>query len=179
MLKKFKEILLHFFQPAPTLEISAQTIEINGNIYFSRQLSLQDAKVLFALEEKVYYGQHPWTQATYIAELQPNHRKIYLGIFAEDALVGFVGCRLFNIDCHITNIAVHPDWQAKGLGAWLIDEAEKFAIMWHCETMSLEVRVSNKAAQRLYRRKGFVSRKVKYNYYDENHEDALDMVKYL
>ena len=45
--------------------------------------------------------------------------------------------------------------------------------------MSLEVRRSNQDAQRLYRRLGYVSRKVLPNYYDENQEDAIDMVKYL
>ena len=45
--------------------------------------------------------------------------------------------------------------------------------------MSLEVRLSNRDAQRLYRKLGYVSRAIKEGYYDETNEDALDMVKYI
>ena len=47
------------------------------------------------------------------------------------------------------------------------------------ETLSLEVRLSNTDAQRLYRRLGFSARNIRKNYYTENNEDALDMIKRL
>lgn len=65
------------------------------------------------------------------------------------------------------------------MGKLLIDEVEKFAIMNDCETLSLEVRLSNTDAQRLYRRLGFSARNIRKNYYTENNEDALDMIKRL
>jgi ribosomal-protein-alanine N-acetyltransferase len=49
--------------------------------------------------------------------------------------------------------------------------------MNRCETLSLEVRVSNKDAQRLYRKLGFQSRTIKKGYYTEKNEDAVDMIK--
>ncbi len=51
--------------------------------------------------------------------------------------------------------------------------------MNRCETLSLEVRISNQDAQRLYRKLGFQSRKVRKGYYTQTNEDALDMVKFL
>lgn len=45
--------------------------------------------------------------------------------------------------------------------------------------MSLEVRVTNLDAQRLYRKFGFISRRRLPRYYDKNQEDALEMVKML
>ncbi len=62
-------------------------------------------------------------------------------------MIGFVGSRAFGLDCHITNIAVRPAYQRKRIGSLLIDEIENFAIMNRCETMSLEVRMSNQDAQ--------------------------------
>lgn len=70
-------------------------------------------------------------------------------------------------------------YQRKSIGSFLIDEIEKFAIMNRCETLSLEVRVGNRDAQKLYRKLGFQSRTIKKGYYTENNEDALDMVKIL
>ena len=79
----------------------------------------------------------------------------------------------------ITNIAVATAFQNRGIGKLLIDEVENFAIMNDCETLSLEVRLSNTDAQRLYRRLGFSARNIRKNYYTENNEDALDMIKRL
>ena len=41
--------------------------------------------------------------------------------------------------------------------------------------MTLEVRVSNKVAQNLYRKFGFVEGSIRKNYYSDNQEDALVM----
>ncbi|MHC5249753.1 ribosomal protein S18-alanine N-acetyltransferase [Enterococcus sp. LJL90] len=179
MLKKFKEFLQLFFSKREPLTYPQQQVTIHGELYLARQLEVLDVDQVFALEGEVYFNEHPWTRGTYIHELRQSKSKLYLGLFLDSQLLGFVGCRVASGDCHITNVAVKPALQSSGLGSWLIDEVEKFAIMWQCESMSLEVRVSNLSAQRLYRRKGFVSRKVKYNYYDDSAEDALDMVKYL
>lgn len=83
------------------------------------------------------------------------------------------------MDCHITNIAVIPVYQRRNIGTLLIDEIEKFAIMNRCDTLSLEVRMSNQDAQRLYRKLGFQSNKVKKGYYTQTNEDGLEMIKYL
>ncbi|MBT1022374.1 GNAT family N-acetyltransferase, partial [Enterococcus faecium] len=69
--------------------------------------------------------------------------------------------------------------QRKRIGSLLIDEIENFAIMNRCETMSLEVRMSNQDAQRLYRKLGFQATTIKKRYYTETKEDALDMIKLL
>ena len=47
------------------------------------------------------------------------------------------------------------------------------------KTLSLEVRVSNYQAQRLYRQTGFIDGEIKRHYYLDDHEDALDMVAQL
>lgn len=51
--------------------------------------------------------------------------------------------------------------------------------MNRCDTLSLEVRMSNQDAQRLYRKLGFQSNKVKKGYYTQTNEDGLEMIKYL
>ena len=48
-----------------------------------------------------------------------------------------------------------------------------------CETMSLEVRISNQKAISLYESLGFETKAIRKGYYQDNHEDAYLMVKGL
>lgn len=177
MWKKFKQFLSHIFFTEERYE--NQQISVDGKNYLVRKLRYEDIKGLLSLEREVYTGQLPWTKSAFVSELRPSATHLYLGIFEGLRVVAFIGGRIIGSDVHITNVAVSPSLQNKGIGAFLIDEIEKFAIMRRCETISLEVRISNKNAQHLYRKKGFVSRTIKRQYYDQTNEDALDMVKFL
>lgn len=177
MLKKFRKIITTFFFPQNKYE--PQQVELAGKNFLIRQLKTEDIKNLMDLERVVYFGELPWTKSAFLSEFYSTIPHLYIGIFAGDSVIGFIGCRILGGDTHITNVAVHPDKQGQGLGTFLIDEIEKFAIMNRCETMTLEVRVSNIDAQRLYRHKGFVSQTIKPQYYTETNEDALEMIKYL
>ena len=76
---------------------------------------------------------------------------------------------------HVTNIAVHPDRHRHGIGIRLMVVAMQEAIARGVRAMTLEVRMSNVAAQEMYRRFGFVPGGVRRNYYAEVGEDALIM----
>jgi ribosomal-protein-alanine N-acetyltransferase len=74
---------------------------------------------------------------------------------------------------HIQNVAVHPDHRRAGLGRSLVlrvlDEGKHRGAEWAL----LEVRRSNAAAQRLYRRLGFREAGERAGYYSQPQEDAL------
>ncbi|WP_165004773.1 ribosomal protein S18-alanine N-acetyltransferase [Enterococcus sp. ZJ1668] len=177
MLKKFKAYARSLFQEKT--EYAEKKIEAIGAIYSLRELTPEDIKELLDVEREVYAGELPWTKSAFLSELKSPFTNLYLGIFEGEKLFGFVGARVLGLDCHITNIAVIPSYQRKSIGTLLIDEIENFAIINRCETLLLEVRMSNQDAQRLYRKLGFQSRRIKKGYYSENNEDALDMVKIL
>lgn len=90
-------------------------------------------------------------------------------------LLGYAGMWLMVDEAHITTIAMRTAWRGKGLGELLlvslIDVARDLAIA----RMTLEVRVSNEAAQRLYRKYGFDQAGVRPRYYSDNNEDAFIM----
>ncbi|OJG26753.1 ribosomal-protein-alanine acetyltransferase [Enterococcus caccae] len=144
-----------------------------------RAIKLDDIKDLLSIEREVYAGELPWTKTAFLMELQAAEPHLYLLIKKEEKTVGFIGCRIFGKDAHITNVAVLTHNQGKGIGSFLIREVLQFAKNNGCETVSLEVRISNKNAQRVYRQLGFVSNTIKPNYYTENKEDALEMILYL
>jgi [ribosomal protein S18]-alanine N-acetyltransferase len=89
-------------------------------------------------------------------------------------VVGYGGLLFALEDAHVTNIAVDPRQQRRGIGQLLMLALARAAIAHGSQNLSLEVRVSNKAAQELYRQFGFAPAGVRPRYY-ENVEDAIIM----
>jgi ribosomal-protein-alanine N-acetyltransferase len=90
-------------------------------------------------------------------------------------IAGFAGMWLLYDEAHITTIGVDPDYRGRGLGELLltdlIDEAVERGATW----LTLEVRVSNDVAQRLYEKYGFSVHGTRRRYYSDNGEDAYIM----
>ncbi len=88
---------------------------------------------------------------------------------------GFAGMWVLLDEAHVTTIGVDPAFQGRGLGeflfAALLDEAMQRQTTW----VTLEVRVSNMAAQSLYRKYGFTVQGRRPRYYSDNNEDAYIM----
>jgi [ribosomal protein S18]-alanine N-acetyltransferase len=78
-------------------------------------------------------------------------------------------------EAHISTIAVHPKWRRRGLGEMVLVAMVDAAIMRGAAEVTLEVRVSNLAAQGLYHKYAFVQVGRRKAYYTNNREDALIM----
>lgn len=178
MWKKYKFFYFPFLRKITT-QYREKVITRKEQEFIVRELTYSDVKSFLDVQRLTYEGQTPWTRSGFLSELYSRYTHLYLGVLYQDKMIGFMGVRIFLEDGHITNIAIIPQFQDWGLGSFLMEEAEVFSRKKACRTMSLEVRQGNSEAQRLYRRLGFVSRKVLPNYYDEDQEDAIDMVKYL
>jgi ribosomal-protein-alanine N-acetyltransferase len=79
---------------------------------------------------------------------------------------------------HIKDIAVHPDYRGRGIGAQLLGSALTVMREKRASRVKLEVRESNDSAIRLYRRFGFQFRRTLPRYYDDG-EDAYVLVSEL
>jgi len=90
-------------------------------------------------------------------------------------VVGYGGLICYGEEAHITNIAVDPMHQRHKIGSRLLHDLVVHAVEMGAEAVSLEVRVTNWGAQRLYGRFGFRPVGVRKNYYQEINEDALIM----
>lgn len=104
--------------------------------------------------------------------------KSALGLQGEDSLddlAGYVGIWLQGNQAHITEIAVREDLRGRGIGELLIIGTLRVAYEQGMEEVTLEARVSNFVAQRLYDKYGFNEAGIRKNYYADNREDAVIM----
>jgi ribosomal-protein-alanine N-acetyltransferase len=90
-------------------------------------------------------------------------------------LAGYAGLWLMVDEAHVTTIAVRPQFRGRGFGELLLVSLAEVAMEIGARWLTLEVRVSNEVAQRLYRKYGFRPAGVRQKYYSDNQEDALIM----
>jgi ribosomal-protein-alanine N-acetyltransferase len=130
----------------------------------------QDLDRVLQIEHKSFAN--PWRRSFFLADI---NRQDALCIVAENQ-TGIIGYLIAwgRDELHIANIAVAPEWRNQGVGTQLMARALQFGKEQGAESVYLEVRMSNTAAQRFYRRFGFVPTYIRRGYY-ENGEDALVM----
>lgn len=125
------------------------------------------------IERAVYT--RPWSANLFAAEMaDPTHR-CYLVARDGAWVVGYGGLICYGGEAHVTNVAVHPDRQRGGIGARLLHDLFRGAMGLGAETVALEVRVTNWAAQRLYASFGMRPIGIRRGYYQDVKEDALIM----
>ena len=125
--------------------------------------------------EQVSYPK-PWTTGVFQSELEMARRgeRVYLVALSGGVVIGYAGILLIAGDAHVSNIAVHPDWRRQRLGARLLAELAWSALDHQCTALTLEGRITNTAAQDLYRLFGFEAAGIRKRYY-ENIDDAIVM----
>ena len=117
----------------------------------------------------------PWSMDAFRQEIRSVLGR-YLVVRLDERVVGYVGIMLVEDEGHITTLAVHPDYQRQGIGTRMLEEVINMALRARVTYITLEVRVSNNAARRLYQRYGFRDVGVRKGYYTDTGEDALVMV---
>jgi [ribosomal protein S18]-alanine N-acetyltransferase len=117
----------------------------------------------------------PWPSNAYRSELQGNRLASYLVARVDDRIVGYGGMWLMVDEAHITTFAVHPGWRRQGIGERLLLAFLDLARDRQAREATLEVRLSNLAARRLYEKYGFRPVGLRPRYYSDNGEDALIM----
>lgn len=136
-------------------------------------LALDDLEEVMEIEP-IAFGSHHWSRDSFINELL-NPAGFYFAARERETgrLIGYSGFWLIGEEAHITTLAVHPEHRRKRVGEQLLINDIVKARQLQADWMTLEVRVSNESAQRLYSKYSFKSLGVRRNYYQDNSEDAL------
>lgn len=130
-----------------------------------------DAGVM-AIERESY--PLPWSRRMMEGELVRTDG-ICLVAVHEERIVGYILVALQVDVWHILNVTVHPLNRGRRIGDALVRAAMTLGARRTHAGFTLEVRVTNTRAIRLYERLGFVSHGVRPRYYSDNGEDALIM----
>jgi ribosomal-protein-alanine N-acetyltransferase len=159
--------------------------------YVVEPMVLSDLDQVMEIERMVFSA--PWSRRAYQYEIAENEystmlvvrprsrfdggfRRLLKHLKKPGPVLGYAGMWLLVDEFHISTIAVHPHWRGRGLGEFLLISLLDRAPVLGASRATLEVRVSNLVAQRLYQKYGFevVSRQARY--YADNNEDAFIMV---
>ena len=142
-----------------------------------RPMGDHDMDQVLAIENQSFTSH--WTRQQMHYELHENSFALIYVYEENDEILGYIDFWITFDTCQLASIAVRNDVRRKGIAKqlmdYMIDEAEKK----YCGVISLEVRVSNESAKQLYRAYEFVEASIRKNYYSDNHEDAILMVKGL
>jgi ribosomal-protein-alanine N-acetyltransferase len=126
-----------------------------------------------AIENRV--NTRPWSQALFAGELRLPESRRYVVALDGAVVVGFGGVMYTGYEAHVTNVAVDPDRRREQIATRLLltlfDDCRARGV----QDVTLEVRMSNAAAQGLYHEFGFAPGGVRPKYYVDVGEDALIM----
>lgn len=128
---------------------------------------------VMAIERQVY--PRPWSPNLFLSEMSESRNRCYLVARIDREVVGYGGLICYGDEAHVTNVAVDPLQHRRKIGSRILHDLVLAAVDMGADAVSLEVRVTNWAAQRLYGRFGFRPVGVRKNYYQEINEDALIM----
>lgn len=143
-----------------------------GAVHF-RQINPSDLDEIMTIEQASFA--FPWSQRFFLQELRVPCAHSLLALLGGRAVGYIIYWRLpGEVDVH--NLAVHPAHRRQGIGTSLLQEVIEEAKRNASTRITLEVRKSNEAAQKLYHSLGFTARGIRKGYYSDDGEDALAMV---
>jgi ribosomal-protein-alanine N-acetyltransferase len=135
-----------------------------------------DLDEIMLIERQVFVD--PWSRRMYLTDLTQNSLATYLVLRSHrrghPAVLAYGGFWLLADDAHIATIASHPAWRGCGLGQLLLVGLLDAAAARRATRATLEVRISNLVAQRLYEKLGFQPVGTRKHYYRDG-EDGLIM----
>src|SRR4051795_2585018 len=125
-----------------------------------RRLGYTDLPDVIAIERRAFPA--PWSLAMFVLELS-KPTSISLGALVDGELAGYLICSRYHTVWHLMNVAVDLDKRRLGIASRLIEHL--LAEAGEAERYTLEARVSNAEAIKMYESFGFRSAGVRRRYY--------------
>jgi len=139
-----------------------------------RRMTSADVDQVAAIEAATFAV--PWSRDSFLREMEQNVVARYLVAEKDGCVIGYAGAWVILDESHITNIAVRAEDRGHGYGRALVEALMRYLSNLGAAYATLEVRVSNERAIRLYESVGFIRVGKRKRYYEDNGEDAWLMV---
>ena len=143
-----------------------------------RRAEEKDIPAVTDLEKVCFEGKDPWSYGAFYNEIVENSDKtLYLVALADGKVVGYMGVWMILDEGQITNVAVGPEYRRRHIAESLIEEMVRRTAEEGVTSWTLEARVDNDPAIRLYEKMGFRGEGIRPKYYEYDGTDALIMWK--
>jgi ribosomal-protein-alanine N-acetyltransferase len=142
-----------------------------------RRARPEDVARIMEIEQEGFL--HPWSRELIERELGHAWSQVLLAQDGGGAVLGYIVFWLVHDEVHVLNVATALSDRRRGVGRALMDRAEEEGRRRGARIATLEVRRSNVPAISLYRTIGYRQVGIRPNYYAEEREDAIVMVKDL
>lgn len=139
-----------------------------------RELTAADVEAVSRIEEEVF--SMPWSPQDFLEMVEADYAYYYVAE-VDGEIAGCCGVRDIVGEGEITNVVVAEKFRRRGIGRGLMEYMLKEAALHGMRDMTLEVRVSNISAIRLYESLGFKGEGIRPDFYEKPKEDALIMWK--
>lgn len=123
----------------------------------------------------------PWLKRTFFEEFKAVCGLNRVAVSADDSsiILGFCLGRIIADEYTICRLAVHPEWQRRGIALRMLNACMQHAALHGAQHCYIEVRSGNAAALLLYEGCGFERIGIRNNYYRVGFEDAILMRRTL
>jgi ribosomal-protein-alanine N-acetyltransferase len=137
------------------------------------EMTAEDIPAVHAIETASFPT--PWPPYAFRQELETNRMARYIVVRGGDRVIAYAGIWLMVDEAHVTTFAVLPAYRRRGIGGLLLAQLMKLSADLGAVVCTLEVRLSNAAARKLYAEFGFKPVGLRPRYYSDDGEDALIM----
>lgn len=139
-----------------------------------REMEAADVEAASRLESEAF--SMPWSARDFLEMVEADYASYYVAEL-EGRIIGCCGIRNIAGEGEITNVVVKAPYRNQGIGRQLMEYMLKKAAEQNITVCTLEVRLSNEPAIRLYESLGFQGEGVRPKFYEKPTEDALIMWK--
>lgn len=134
-----------------------------------RPMEEHDLDEVSRIEQKAF--SQPWSAEAFRDSLGLEHT-LFLTAEMEGRIVGYCGAYQSLDEAEITNVAVDREFRGQRIAEQLLRELFAQGEQRGIQFYTLEVRVSNASARRLYARLGFAEAGIRKGFYEKPREDA-------
>lgn len=145
---------------------------MSGEQLYFRSMQEKDIPAVAAIEKAVF--SRPWTERSFVQAMQQD--TLFIVVLKGNTIIGYCGMYCSFGEGEITNVAVMPEEQKRGVGRGMMEYLLKQAQQKGITRLILEVRISNAHAIRLYKNLGFLNCGIRKNFYEMPREDGMVMV---